>query len=660
MISPRSISERCFQWFVFWVVGLQAASANASTYRTDQTQGADPLQIACTPDPDGIRSSELMTITVSTVNGKPSRADRHLTIALRLGGWSTPGYTYTVPVTLAQGASKAQASLVYAQLSRDFYWSINVLESGRSILKDFSSPAMNFVNPTNNAAVPIDAVWLEWDANTTGSFEKRGSLNLQYGGGGSSPMTGIGPGNLRSRLSVLQLPEDWRVLLGFHGILAKYERLQSAPPGQLQALSEYVLAGGCLVVQGGTLDQLSSVDRLLSDQSVQQSNNQVADYRWTEMTDLITISSTRMFTDHQRSHGTGKIVFVDNNSQLDDVSARKTVGTSVTEVARYSTVDDQWFWRNLVQTVGKTPIGAFVGFVILFVGLIGPGFLYLTYRLKHRTLMLLFVPMAAGIVTLLVLIFNVLREGFDTHGRIVSLQTVDQHTRQGFVWSRQTYFSGAPPTVGLRFPVKTWLKPIDVNSTRPLRRDVPSSITEIHANSDELLVRRWLMPRSQQQILVGHPLHNVELPFQVQSTDSKMQLKNISSHPLAVAVLRAQGPTCYWAQDVQPNQWTELVQVDCGEIERKLRSDADLHLPDIPADVTVAERSSWSPWGASWSNFNYDPLEAFWKSGSMLSGMPEGHFMIISQASDLVITPFPAECFQQEKNFHVLTGAYRW
>jgi hypothetical protein len=91
-----------------------------------------------------------------------------------------------------------------------------------------------------------------------------------------------------------------------------------------------------------------------------------------------------------------------------------------------------------------------------------------------------------------------------------------------------------------------------------------------------------------------------------------------------------------------------------------LRSDGELKLPDLPDEVTVSERSSWSPWGGSWSTFNFDPLESFWKSGSMLGSMPESHYMIISRESDLVVTPFPAECFQKENNFHVLTGAYRW
>ena len=661
MSSPISKLMRCFQWMLcLATIGLQAASASAASYTTDPPPGVDQLQIVCSPDPDGLQSTDVMTITVTTAGGKPSRADRHLMIALKIGGWNTPGYTYTVPITLSQGASKAQVKLVYTQLARDFYWAINVLESGRSILKNYSASAMTPVHNMNNAAQPVVSVWLEWDANASGSFEQKRNPANQYTGNTSLGTTGDEVPNPRSRLSVPELPEDWRVLLGFHGILAKYERLESATPGQLQSLNEYVLAGGCLIVQGEALDQLSGVDRLLSDPSVKQSEDQAADFRWGEFPNRITKNSKRAFPDHQRSHGAGEICFVDSKAKMDDVSARKFVGTSITEAARYSTLDDQWFWRNLVQTVGKTPVGAFIGFVNLFVGLIGPGFLYLTYRLKHRTLMLLLVPMAAGIVTLFVLIFNVLREGFDTHGRIVSLQTVDQHSRQGFVWSRQTYFSGSPPGVGLKFPAKTWLKPIDVNPTRSNWQEMASSIAEIHTASDAVLVRRWLAPRSQQQILVGHPVHDVDLPFQVQSAGGKVQLKNVAAHPLALAVLRTKGPTCYWARDVQPSEWTELAEVDCSVIERKLRSDGELKLPDLPDEVTVSERSSWSPWGGSWSTFNFDPLESFWKSGSMLGSMPESHYMIISRESDLVVTPFPAECFQKENNFHVLTGAYRW
>ena len=162
--------------------------------------------------------------------------------------------------------------------------------------------------------------------------------------------------------------------------------------------------------------------------------------------------------------------------------------------------DSDWFWRNLIRTVGKPPVWTFCAIVTLFGALLGPGLLALTGRLRRRSLMIFLVPAISLVASLAIVAYGVLHEGFETHVRITSVQAIDGDAKLGFAWSRQNFFSGSPPRDGLKFSPHTYARPVyaeisDTNywAERDPRKDRTCTV---NIEPDQQRWSGWLRPGS--------------------------------------------------------------------------------------------------------------------------------------------------------------------
>src|SRR5262249_16451305 len=98
--------------------------------------------------------------------------------------------------------------------------------------------------------------------------------------------------------------------------------------------------------------------------------------------------------------------------------------------------------------------------ITVFVLLIGPANYWILKRYKRLHLMVLTVPLAAGITTLALFAYAILADGFETRVRADSFTSLDQRTGEAACWSRLWYYSGLAPGNGLSMPTDVTLYPI--------------------------------------------------------------------------------------------------------------------------------------------------------------------------------------------------------
>jgi hypothetical protein len=618
--------------FVLLLIGTQNLSAGTIT--SAKKGRLDALVVTYTPDPTGTSSSDEMTITVTTALGTPSVADRNLRVELFIANAFGQFNSYWVDVPLAQGAMSATAKLHYCHPTQYSRWVVELYEDGRSIASPKPAPSYSNSPQTHRT---LDIV---------GASGGRGLFTNQVVAGA---MTDV------RQISVAS--EDWRSYLAFDAVAIELAILRIASAAQQQALSTYALSGGSLAIHstpiGATPDGdaaiLAEVDKLLYGPELSSSSSTSGSSRAWATAPVV-----------HRIHGGGQLFVLPQSPANFTDSIRSSINYPVSDFATNGDADFQWFWRNLVTTVGKTPIWGFIAFVSLFVLVVGPLLLQLTTKLRHRTLLLVLIPAISLVATILVLIYNVVREGFGTQGRVAAVQYYDANSQIGFTWSRQSYFSGAPPGEGLKFPGQALVRPQVINWNQSYQ--VPDPRDHVNARigkvGDQQLLTRWSIPRSQQSLLVGQRSDQLTLPFEISRlADNSIKLTNKSESALAMVVLRQSAEVGYLATDLPAGESIDLVAQSLSDIDRALRlASADL-APQGPPDIDLTSRRSYR------NLYNYisttDPINNALRklNASQLSNY--GFLLIRNQVPEISL-PFDKTVYTAERHFHLMTGVTAW
>ncbi len=166
--------------------------------------------------------------------------------------------------------------------------------------------------------------------------------------------------------------------------------------------------------------------------------------------------------------------------------------------------------------------------------ILGPGLLILTAWIGRRSLLILLVPLVSIGATLAIVAYQVLHEGFGTHVRISSVINIDERSGDGFVWSRQNFFSGWPPREGMSIPHNIYCRP--VGNSRFGRSGGPrtSSVYQysVEHQPEVSIWRGVIQAREQKQLLIGHPA-KLSMPIQVKRIDDKRaSLSNLTDETL--------------------------------------------------------------------------------------------------------------------------------
>ena len=122
---------------------------------------------------------------------------------------------------------------------------------------------------------------------------------------------------------------------------------------------------------------------------------------------------------------------------------------------------DPWIWVwtvggvlwglvfGLIPGVGSAPVNSFLVLISLFVVAIGPVNYFLLQRQRKLYLLLITVPLGAGVVTSALFIYALVSDGLGVRARARSLTRIDQTSGRTVSWSRQSYYAGLAPSAGM-------------------------------------------------------------------------------------------------------------------------------------------------------------------------------------------------------------------
>ncbi len=304
----------------------------------------------------------------------------------------------------------------------------------------------------------------------------------------------------------------------------------------------------------------------------------------------------------RREYVSGTILL--SSKPVTDVNRQLVVDTisklGVKRDASYtsSESDGDWFWRNLITTVGKPPVWTFCVIVALFGALLGPGLLFLTGKIQRRSLMIFMVPAIAFLAVMAIVAYGVLHEGFDTYTRVTSLTRIDTTADVGFAWSRQNYFSGQPPREGVSINAHTYVRPVVSESSRWYRNGNPRygighTVTIL---PNKQVWSGWLKPRQQQQLMIGHPIESPASPVSLMRADGGLTITNVSSDEIPFVVVRGEDDDYYFCETLRPGESTTVGRLSQVDAESDVAKKMVDYKPAPPPELK-AGGSLWA-----WSN----------------------------------------------------------
>lgn len=159
------------------------------------------------------------------------------------------------------------------------------------------------------------------------------------------------------------------------------------------------------------------------------------------------------------------------------------------------------YWNLLIPGVGSAPVSSFLVLISLFVIVIGPVNYFMLQQRRRLYLLLLTVPLGAGVITCALFCYALVSDGLGVRVRARSLTHIDQTNGRTVSWSRQSYYAGLAPSAGMSYPVDAAIFPLDHRPTG--HRGEPRELgRRIRWGSEQRLMHGYLNSRSTSQVMV--------------------------------------------------------------------------------------------------------------------------------------------------------------
>ncbi|HEY1067291.1 MAG TPA: hypothetical protein VGE52_14315, partial [Pirellulales bacterium] len=223
-----------------------------------------------------------------------------------------------------------------------------------------------------------------------------------------------------------------------------------------------------------------------------------------------------------------------------------------------------------IPGVGRAPVLQFQILITLFALVIGPLNFYLLRRNHRLHLMLITVPLCAGIASVGLLGYALFADGFGTKTRVRSITLLDQPLRQATTWSRQAYYSGLTPSNGLTFSQDVVVMPVqDARDSEDVYR--PSLFRRlVWADGKQELASGWLAARKPTQFLTARA-RSSEAALQVGApANEKLPVKNELGAKVKHLFVREADDKWYSAADVEPGASLALDPIDSSTVRDAL------------------------------------------------------------------------------------------
>jgi len=518
-----------------------------------------------------------------------------------------------------------------------------------------------------------------------------------------------------------QLPEKWIAFSSLDLIfvsLADMIAIRTGQPRLAAALKEWAGSGGNLVVFGlghnyQRLNQLEAVlgvegrtrgsplgrwqpgatasDRQISQlqtlastewSSISQhlANHPNAELKKTqeELNDLqrewraVTVNNPDWFPMRVLPFGHGKVIAMPEDdpfpgSQMKWEWLEKTTKPYSTWNSRVG-VDlqngDHQFLSYMIPGVGLPPVKTFCLLITLFVIVIGPVNYLLLKRRKRLFLLLVTVPVGAGIVTLSLFSYAIIKDGLSVQARVHSFTQLDQRAGLASSWSRQTYFASLPPSQGLVYPESATVHPIFDNDWQTRRAQESTSRTLNWEGGVQRLRRGYLGSRTTTEFLVANsePLAEINLIFERQGAGKPPRVINQLGVNIDKLLLVAGDGNTYWVKNMEPDQ---AARPEPRERSAAMEIFQTAARENQPVDPGLTDRGNFllgyrryrpKPNVTGQGILGHGRYRTISAAPDSDEALEPGEFLAIVDRCPFV--PLGVEVSEEEASFHVIRGRY--
>ncbi len=583
-----------------------------------------------------------LPIRVTVTSSAPATAHRRVAVEIsnRNFGERRP-IVVTGEIDLPAGATTATKVISFPRSSNNVSLSLDVYENGR-YLKELSFGARPFktrFSGGNNApatlfvtAGQLDVSQFDFLTNASATFA---FSQTPAAAPGKAPA--IGPAQVTSfaALPPADLFEDWINYSGLDVIFlarSDLEALANSRPKVVTALAEWARAGGnlCVYEIGKQWEGLAAVEErlqlavdaddatkpqrgwLLPDPAMytgplQQPGGAIV---VTEVPDDAIDSAA---TGRRRNRKVPDASFAWRETGLGMVVALQDANPFPGDTAKwrwlFNTIGpNRWNWEFrhglsmdngnagfddfIIADVGLPPVKAYRVLITLFVIGIGPVNYWLLRRKGRLHLLLFTVPAAAIVVSLSLVAYAVIADGFDAYLRARSFTLLDQRRDEAVTMATLSYYTGMAPSDGLRFSDRTAMYPIfrDAN--------YQSSVHAVRAltwTPEQHLVRGWVPSRTPTQYQTVWPhASQRELRISEVAEPTSCTVENRLGAKIDFVLLRSAAGDLYFGRDVgaDARATLELLDDDTAEdaVVKMLNSRNTSQNSSPAAAVTPAAR----------------------------------------------------------------------
>jgi hypothetical protein len=297
------------------------------------------------------------------------------------------------------------------------------LEFGKLPPYNIAIDAVEIASPSTN----------QWASDARASSDNSASASSYHSGS----MSAVTIQSLRAESPVSEWSENWLAYTPFDIIVLHESDLTTMPAAVFGAVSDYLSAGGRVVVFGQKELPVAwhcAQSKLISD----------------GMEFSVALGHCALFS----------------TLNLGGLSPRTL--QHLREAARAETL----YWQSLPYDSGaangmlpvvenlKIPTRGIVVIMVLFIVAIGPVNIILLNRKRRRTWMLWTIPAISFATTLLVFAYSLLREGIRPDTRITGLTVLDQATHHATTVGATAFYCPLTPSGGLQFAYGTEATPL--------------------------------------------------------------------------------------------------------------------------------------------------------------------------------------------------------
>ncbi|HWB09879.1 MAG TPA: hypothetical protein VG826_11660 [Pirellulales bacterium] len=612
----------------------QGASAATGTVVSSAANG-----LSLTISTQWLDSGGYRPVRVTVAPLAPSKADQTVHLEFH-------GYNYFYPssreITVAQdieipaGSTQVSQTIPVPQLFPLQNFKVEVWVDGRYrpklSLTSFAGAMSNeglpnvlvVAKPTPAGAPPplgASTLAADPDSSLLASVFPADVVTMQqaYWGAPTAPV-GTGPPPLQTLITLPSnyLPRRWIELSCLDIIcisVDELEQLFTAEPEQFQALRDWTMAGGNLIVfnVGAQFEPLATLSKRLAGHSDPDetvwTRPKPDDYRdqlsgpyntYTQVT-LVAAPMPQDAPFMLRPLGTGMVVAAATDDLFKQPAQHWVWMLN-------SLGSDRWlwyrrhglslqrrngdFWNWLVRGVGLAPVTEFRVLITGFVLAIGPLNYFWLRRRGKLHLLVLIVPLAAVTVTFGLFSYAIMADGLDVRVRARTYTQIDQRAGQAVSWSRISYYAGLAPAGGLVFPDDLIAVPLTSNDGDV--NNMPYHQNLVWSAGKQELVSGWVPSRTPTQYLtVRSRRSQAGLRFVPPGGQKGAQIENqLGTRVVRLLVADDQGRH-YGGADIAAGARASLKPVDPGDGRSAIQELVNDRKPGVPQGFVPPSESTF-------------------------------------------------------------------